>query len=86
MAKTGGWLIDGDYSIQDVEAQLSTLLDVLTDDLTVWQDLTQRFEVDVFCGMFLDDSNRGFVLSEALVHMLADRNLMIGFDIYGNVT
>lgn len=59
------------------------LLDRVTDDLAIWQELSGRFSVDVFCGVFLEDFNRGFVLSPAVLRRLADQGIEIGFDIYG---
>jgi len=38
--------------------------------------------VDIFCGVFLDDWNRGFDLPPQVLKMLSDRGITIGFDIY----
>lgn len=80
----GLWLID--YSEHpaptEIDEQINALLDRLTDDLAIWQDLTQRFRADVSCGVFLDGSNEGFSLRESTIRRLSDRNLQIEFDIY----
>jgi hypothetical protein len=35
------------------------------------------------CGIFFDDFNRGFELSANTLKLMAERHLMIGFDLYG---
>lgn len=82
-ARTGCWLLDGaDEPSTELEAQVGNLLGRLTDDVVSWRDLSRRFRVDVFCGVFLDSFNRGFALSPKLMRRLADQGIEIGFDIY----
>jgi hypothetical protein len=50
--------------------------------MEVWRSLTEQFEVDLFCGLFLETTNRGLELPASLVSALGNRNLRIGFDIY----
>lgn len=58
------------------------LLARLPSDSGVWVSLTSIFAVDVFCGLFLASSNRGFGISAEVSRLLSDRNLEIGFDVY----
>ena len=81
--KHGSWRLASARDAPSLEAAVAGLLDILTPDLARWRDLTSRFTVDVFCGVFLRESNRGFELSPALARALADRHLTIGIDIYG---
>jgi hypothetical protein len=37
----------------DIVDQIESLLAKLTSDLTVWRSLTDGFDVDLFCGLFL---------------------------------
>jgi hypothetical protein len=46
--------------------------------------LAEKYEVDVFCGIFVDGWNRGFNLSPALMKKLAERYLELDVDIYCN--
>jgi hypothetical protein len=41
-----------------------------------------RRKVDIFCGPFLESSNRGFGISPEVSKLLSDRYLDIGFDLY----
>ena len=66
----------------EVEQGITALLNRLPSSLDLWRDLTHRYYIDIYCGMFLQTSKRGFGLSPQVSRMLADRNLGIGFDLY----
>ena len=86
VAPTGSWLLHGQVSPKaDLEQQVRMLLEAVSDDLKVWKDLTSRFKVDIFCGLFLEEFNHGFELSPEILTALSDRGISIGFDIYGPV-
>jgi Domain of unknown function (DUF4279) len=85
-AKQGRW----DVTIEsrpksdgDLEPIIRELLGRVTDDTVVWQSLAARYEIHVFCGLFMEDCNESFGLSADLCEMLAARRIHIGFDIYG---
>jgi hypothetical protein len=81
--KYGAWIAAAENQRPEaIDAQLGELLASMSQDLTVWRTLTSRFSADVFCGLFMDESNEGFSLSSVTVRMLADRGLEIGFDVY----
>ncbi len=83
IANVGYWLLEGSPPSEvRLEQQVNNLLDKVTDDLAVWHDLTNRFNVDIFCGLFLECFNRGFNLSPKLFQCLADRGIRLEFDIY----
>ena len=66
----------------DLDGQVQWILSRLTSDLSVWRQLTSKYEVDLFCGLFLEHSNRGVSLSVDTMGQLAERGIEIGFDIY----
>ena len=79
----GNWLLNGKLlPTDDLEVQIENLLASVTDDLSVWKELTTKYKVDIFCGLFLEDINRGFELSSKMMKALSERNISIGFDIY----
>ena len=83
VATTGSWLLEGDRPPgEDLEAQVLCLLARVSSNQATWELLTDRFAVDVFCGVFLDDSNQGFALSPLVLSELSWRKLRIDFDIY----
>jgi hypothetical protein len=69
---------------ESFEPQVEDLLGRLTQDLTVWRELTQRYKADIFCGVWLRNWNRGMGLSPALMQRLAERGLELGLDIYAD--
>jgi hypothetical protein len=66
----------------EIEQGITALLNRLPTNLDLWRDLTQRYYVDLYCGLFLRSSKRGFGLSPQVSRMLADRNVGISFDLY----
>jgi hypothetical protein len=79
------WRLNGSRpETADIEEQVVALLALVTSDLQVWRRLTAEFAAEIFCGVFLDDLNRGFVLSSRVTQLLAERGIEIGFDIYGH--
>jgi Domain of unknown function (DUF4279) len=66
----------------EIEQGITSLLNRLPTNLELWRELTQRYNVDLYCGLFLRTSKRGFGLSPQVTRMLADRNVGIGFDLY----
>jgi hypothetical protein len=65
-----------------VEKKIKALFGKFTNDISVWKLPTENLKADIFCGVFLDDWNRGFSLTSRLMKELSDRNLELGFDIY----
>ena len=83
VVKKGFWHLSyGESDAVEIEEKIHLLFGKLTDDLKVWQMITQSVKADMFFGLFLDGWNEGFELSPATLKKLSDRNLKIGFDIY----
>ena len=83
IARWGSWRLEAaDREPGNLDSQVAELLSELSDDLTVWADLTTRFRADVFCGLFLDEGNEGISLAPQTLAMLGARNLKVGLDIY----
>ena len=67
----------------DLDGQIVQLLAPLTTDMAVWERLTHSFEADIFCGLFLESMNEGLEISPRTLLAIGQRNLTLGFDIYG---
>lgn len=85
-AKDGAWLLDSGlpHSVP-VDAQISRLLAVVTNDVIAWQDLHRQYAVDIRCGIFLTGDDQSFHLPADLVSGLAVRGLRLEFDIYAGL-
>jgi hypothetical protein len=81
-AKSGSWSIRTARSTRDIEEQLTELFAKFNGDPEVWRSLTSRYDAELFCGVFLSWFGHGFSMSPSLHRLLADRNLLITFDIY----
>ena len=71
-----------DRTPEDVDGQIAETLDQLTDDLDVWNLLGQRFEIDLFCGWFMKETNEGVGISPKTMAALAARGIELAMDIY----
>lgn len=67
----------------DLDGQVAELLALMTSDLAVWRQLTMDFSADVFCGLFLGESNQGLALGPATLLALGERSLGLDLDVYG---
>jgi hypothetical protein len=86
-SKRGHWALSidsKDYEGGEIELEegLKILLRKLPSDAKLWRSLTTKYHVDIFCGLFIESSNRGFGLTANVLKMLSHRNLEIGFDLY----
>ena len=80
---TGAWILDSTLSEKtEIEEHVESLLSVVSNDSDEWEQLTSRFSASILCSAFLDQYNEGFELSPRLAQSLADRGLVIAFDIY----
>ena len=80
--RKGHWHLSSEPNALDLDERVIELLAKVSSDLDMWRALTQRFDVDVFCGVFPAKEMHGFELSPRLLAMLAARKLPIVFDIY----
>lgn len=76
------WLSAPDSASADLDAQVEWILSRLNSDLVAWRTLTSEYKVDMFCGLFLERTNRGVTLQPETMRKLADRGIQLGFDIY----
>jgi hypothetical protein len=83
VAPTGAWILDSTLSERvELEEHLEVLLGSLSNDMDEWSSLTDRFSASILCSLFLDQYNEGFELSPRITQAIADRGLVIAFDIY----
>jgi hypothetical protein len=86
VVQEGFWRLEwGESDATPIEAKIRDLLEKLSDDPHVWDYIAQHYRVDLFCGLFLDVWNEGFTLSPTVTRLLAERQVAIGFDIYGPI-
>lgn len=67
---------------ENLDGQIEEILGKLTDNLVVWSKISEQFEVDFFCGLFMGGSNEGLSLSPRTLAALGERGIELGLDIY----
>jgi len=83
IAKTGSWLLSASEQIPtNLDRQISEIFTQLTVDLEVWKELTEKYQSNVFCGLFMATSNDGLSLSPETLMLLGERGLEVWFDVY----
>lgn len=81
--KSGSWRLSAaDRAPEEVAAQVRELLDRLPQDVAVWSRLRERFEMDMFCGVFMGSSNDMLEFPPALLEALAMRGIGLKLDLY----
>lgn len=66
----------------DLDSQVGSILSRLTADLSVWKKMVASYRVDLFCGLYLERSNRGVTLAPQTLADLGSRGIELGLDIY----
>ena len=86
IARTGSWRIEVERSTPaDIDGQIRTILEPLTEDFGVWRDFAARYRGRFFCGLFLATGNEGLTLQPDTLAAIGARGLVLDLDIYGAV-
>jgi hypothetical protein len=80
--KRSWWLSAPDSADANLDTQVEWILSRLSSDLAAWRRITSEYKVDLFCGLFLERTNRGVTLEPETMRKVADRGIQFGFDIY----
>jgi len=85
VARSGMWTFEAsDREPEDMNSQIHEILSRMTDDLSVWQGITKRFRVDLFCGLWLTGGESGMTISPQSLAALGERGIELGLCIYGD--
>lgn len=85
--KTGMWILEAiDRQPANLDAQVAEVLDKLPDDLEIWRKLSSLFEIDLFCGFFMEGSDEGLMISPESLRRLGERGISLSFCIYAPST
>ena len=80
---TGAWILDSSLSERsEIEDHVESLLASVSNDSDEWAQLTSLYSASILCSAFLDQYNEGFELSPRVAQSLAERGLVVAFDIY----
>jgi hypothetical protein len=83
IAKTGSWTLKAsDREPEDMDGQIQELLGQMTDDIATWQSLTHRYHADLFCGLFMHETDEGLIISAKYLAALGSRGIELGLCLY----
>jgi hypothetical protein len=81
--RTSGWYLTAPNATpEDLNGQIRSILSETPDDPDLWQNLNQRFQAELFCGLFMATWNDGITLAPDVLLMAGRRGLAIGLDVY----
>jgi hypothetical protein len=84
IAKIGMWRLDSaKREPENLDDQIEELLCRLNNSVDIWTTLSNKFKVDMFCGLFLGSSNEGLSISPKSLSALGARGIELDLDIYG---
>jgi hypothetical protein len=82
-AKSGMWrLCASDREPEDIDGQIREIFSKIPADAAVWQSITKKYRVNLFCGVFMSETNDGLSISPQSMAFLAERGIELWFDIY----
>lgn len=80
----GMWRLEAtDREPDNLDEQVVELLRKLTQNLSVWSKLKERFNINLLYGLFMETTNEGASLSAANLLALGSRGIELSLDIYG---
>lgn len=83
VARFGMWRLEAtDHEPENIDAQITELLNQLSQDISVWNSISAEFEIDLFCGLFMEESNEGMEISPISLKSLGERGIVLSLDIY----
>ncbi len=86
VAKSGMWqLAASDREPEDIDGQIREIFGKLSADLSVWQCIAKKYRVNLFCGLFMSETNDGLGISPQSLGVLAERGVELWFDIYSPI-
>jgi Domain of unknown function (DUF4279) len=66
----------------DLDAQVQEILSQLTNDTAIWNRLASQYDIDLFCGLFMEKENEGVGISASTLQELGARGIELSLDIY----
>jgi hypothetical protein len=86
LRKNGAWILDADPSeTGDFDGQVSQLLAQVPIGKDVWLSLANQFEMDLYCGWFMQGTNEGVAISPKSLLLLGERNIALSVEIYASL-
>ncbi len=66
----------------DLDGQVNAILSRLTTDKAVWAKLGAEYDIDLFCGWFMEYGNEGVSINPETMAALGTRGILLDIDLY----
>ena len=81
--QTGHWSLSAKVCEPgDVDSQVVEIFNCLTMDMSVWVELSDKYYVELFCGLFMKQESEGIGISSKSMAVLGERGIELFLDIY----
>lgn len=81
--KTGSWTLKAEVAVPgDLNDQTMEILGKLTQDMDAWRSLSSRYKIDLFCGLWMKESNEGLLLNPNTLRELGLRGIILDLSLY----
>ncbi|MCD2180045.1 DUF4279 domain-containing protein [Rhizobium sp. C1] len=85
VSRMGSWILSiKDAEPADIDGQAAALFSDLCQDFTIWRRYAERYQGNIFVGVFLSQFNEGLSISTTTLNAIGLRGLELGFDIYAD--
>ncbi len=83
IARFGMWRLTAAVTTPaDLDVQVREILAQLSGDIAVWKQLAEKYDMDVYCGWFMEKENEGLSISAMTLRELGVRGIELSLDIY----
>jgi hypothetical protein len=87
IAKIGMWkMYAEDREPGNLDEQISEIFNKLPKDQNIWKSLSNKYDIDLFCGLFMEESNEVITISSSSMKLLAERGVELILDLYGQIS
>ncbi|MBX3711245.1 MAG: DUF4279 domain-containing protein [Lysobacter sp.] len=81
--RTGRWSLQASRrEPEDIPDQISEILGRLPQDPAVWRRLGAKYQIDLFCGVFMRSTNDGLSFPADILRLLSERGIALNIDVY----
>ena len=67
----------------DLDMQVRAILNRLATEDSVWVALRTSYDLDLFCGWFMNHGNDGIAIEPETMSALGARGILLDIDLYG---
>ncbi|MEW8231490.1 MAG: DUF4279 domain-containing protein [Candidatus Thiodiazotropha endolucinida] len=79
----GSWRLKAaEAEPEDLDGQISGIFEKLNPDMSVWKHLSEKYYIDLFVGLFMEESNEGMDISPKSLQLLGERGIVLALEIY----